>query len=116
MYQLNHIKAVLRDENLRKLLLAENLFPLKSYIDFHEQPSEIQEQIQESLDNVLQAFAPFQMIYPSPVEQLPDDAWIYGAKGVYVVSTQDGSVVFSRKVDAMRYANERSAVSREVLG
>ena len=51
---------------------------------------------------------------PPPFEQLPDDAWIYGTKGVYIVSNQDGSVLFTRKIDAVRYANNISSVSWEI--
>ena len=59
----------------------------------------------------MQASAPVQLIYQSPREHLSNDAWIYGTRGVYVVSNRDGCVLFTRKVDAFRYADKISKAS-----
>jgi hypothetical protein len=41
--------------------------------------------------------------------------WVfYWSKGVYIVRTQDGCVFFTRKADAVRYADEISKVSWEI--
>jgi hypothetical protein len=114
MFESKHINAVLRDAMLLELLLNCASIPLEKYIGFDQQNPEMQDEIIENIDGILQAYAPFQMQYASPVEQLPDDAWIYGTKGVYVVCTQDSCVLFTRKVEAVRYANEISKVSWEI--
>ena len=75
---------------------------------------ELQDEIIENVNETLQAYGRFQLRYPSPVEQLPEDAWIYGTTGVYVVANQDGYVVFTRKVNAVRYADQMSSVSWQV--
>lgn len=114
MFELKHIRAVLRDATLRKILLSNEAISLEKYFFFDQQSAEIQDEIVENIVGVLQAYAPIQLHYPSPVEQFPDDAWVYGTKGVYVVSNQDGSVLFTRKVSAFRYASQMSSVSWEV--
>lgn len=114
MFDLKNIKAILRDPNLRKELLLEKTIPLEAYLNFDQQTPEMRDEIIENLDGVLQAYAPVQCYFPSPYENLPDDAWIYGTKGVYVVSNQDGSVLFTRKIDAFKYANGISEVSAEI--
>jgi len=87
---------------------------MDKYVNFDKQPPELQDEIVENIDNVLQAHGLFQLIYSSPVEQLPWDVWIYGTRGVYVVSDQDGSELFTRKTAAVRYANKISKVSWEI--
>ena len=114
MFESKHIRAVLRDAGLRKKLLGNKAILLEQYNQFEQQSPEMQDEIVENIDDVLQAYAPVQLYYPSPFEQLPHDAWIYGTKGIYVVSNQDGSVLFTRKVDAVRYANNISSVSWEI--
>ena len=111
MFEFKHIRAVLQDAALRKLLLDNESLPLEKYINFDQQCREIQDEIVENIDEILQAHAPFQSHYSSPVQQLPDDAWIYGTRGVYVVRNQDGCILFTRKVAAVRYADEMSEVS-----
>lgn len=113
MFEPKHIRAIMRDAALREVLLRNKSIPLEKYQKFDQQTPEVQDEIVEAIDNVMQAFAPFQLYYSSPVEQLPDDAWIYGTKGVYVVNNQDGNVSFTRKIDAMRYANKLSKISWE---
>ena len=113
MFEPKHIRAILRDAALRKKLLVNKAIPLEKYDQFDKQSPELQDEIVENIDGVLQAYAPVQLYYRSPFEQLPDDAWIYGTKGVYVVSNQDGRALFTRKIDAVRYANNMSSVSWE---
>jgi len=113
MFELKHIRAMLRDPALRKLL-SDKAIPLEKYHQFEKQSPEMQDEIVDSIDNLLQAYAPFQLFYPSPFEHLPDDAWIYGTKGVYVVRNQDGRVLFSRKIYAVRYANSISSGSLDI--
>ena len=114
MFEPKHIRAILRDAALRKILLSNKAIPLEKYNQFEKQLPEMQDEIVDSIDNVLQAYAPIQLHYSSPFEHLPDDAWIYGTKGIYVVRNQDGSVLFSRKIDAVRYANSMSSVSLDI--
>ncbi len=114
MFESKHINAVLRDTELRALLLNSASVPLENYLSFDQQSPEMQDEINENIDEILQAYAPFQARYSSPIEELPDDAWIYGTRGIYVVCTQDGCVLFTKKVEAVRYANEISKVSWEV--
>jgi hypothetical protein len=115
MFELKHIKAILRDHTLRKELFEEKTIPLEAYLKFDQQTPEMRDEIIENIDGVLQAYAPVQCYYPSPYENFPDDAWIYGTKGVYVVSNQDGDVLFTRKIDAFKYANGISAVSWDIV-
>ena len=114
MFELKHIKAVLRDPGLREELIESGSIPLEKYNFFDQQDLNTQNEIIENIDEIMQASAPFQALHPSPCEHLPDDAWIYGTKGVYVVRTQDGCVLFTRKADAVRYADEISKVSWEI--
>jgi len=114
MFYSKHIKAVLRDAALRKALLNHGSITLEKYIDFDQQGPELKDEIIENINETLQAYGPFQLHYPSPVEQLPEDAWIYGTTGVYVVANQDGYVVFTRKVNAVRYADQMSSVSGQI--
>ena len=111
MFEFKHIRAVMQDAVLRKLLIKNGSLTLEKYINFDQQCPETQDEIVENIDETLQAHAPFQLHYSSPVEQLPDDAWIYGTKGVYVVRNQDGCILFTRKAAAVRYADEMSKVS-----
>jgi hypothetical protein len=114
MFESKHINAVLRDTKLRAWLLKSTSIPLEIYSSFDQQSPEMQDEIIENIDEILQAYAPFQARYSSPVEQLPDDVLIYGTRGIYVVCTQDGFVLFTKKVEAVRYVNEISKVSWEV--
>jgi hypothetical protein len=115
LFNLNHIKAVLANLNLQEILLTrDDSISIDQYNTYDLQSLEIQEKIIENIDEILQAYAPFQLYFQSPVEHLPDDAWIYGLRGIYVVNNQDGSVVFSRKSDAIKYADEMSTVSWEI--
>jgi hypothetical protein len=111
MFELKHVRAALRDPKLRQALLNDCEIPLERFENFDLQDPASQEDIIEAVDSALQGWAPFQLYFSSPVEGLPDDAWIYGTKGVYIVHNQDGSVVFTRKKDAIRYASDISAVS-----
>ena len=114
MFESKHIKAVLRDAALRNKLLSNKAIPLEKYNQFDQQSPEMQDEIVKNIYDVLQAYAPVQSYYASPFEQFPHDAWIYGTKGVYVVSNQNGSVLFTRKIDAVRYAKNISSVSWEI--
>ena len=114
MFELKHIKAVLRDPELREELIESGSLPLEKYNFFDQQDPSTQDEIIENIDEIMQVRAPFQVRYPSPCEHLPDDAWIYGTKGAYVVSNQNGFVLFTRKADAVRYADEISKVSWEI--
>jgi len=111
MFELKHVRAALRDSKLRQALLKDCEIPLERFKTFDLQDPASQEDIIEAVDSVLQGCAPFQLYFSSPVDGLPDDAYIYGTKGVYVVQNQDGSIVFTRKKDAIRYASDISVVS-----
>jgi len=114
MFELKHVRAALRDPKLNQELLNDREISLEKVKNFDLQDPASQEDIIEAVDSVLQAWAPFRLHFASPVDGLPDDACIYGTKGAYVVQNQDGSVVFSRKKDAIRYATGISAVSWKI--
>ena len=87
-----HVRAVLRNEKLKELLLL----PSKELtIEDYENYDNLNE---EKLDT-------------SPVEHLPDDAVIYGTKGFYFCTNQDGRVYFSNKKEVLKYASEMSKTS-----
>lgn len=106
-----HVKALLRDEALKNKLLSNQELSLQDYEHFDHLSFDKMDIASEEVINTLEAYAPFNVIYASPVEGLPNDAVIYGAKGVYMVTNQDGCVFFTRKRDALNYAGGISAVS-----
>ena len=108
------VRAVLRDKKLRKYLLSDRDISEAEYLSFDLLDEEKRDVASENVINVLDAFAPLILIYSSPVEHLPDDAAIYGTRGVYMLITQDGREFFSRKRDAIRLAESISKVSWEI--
>ena len=103
-----HIKALLKDNELSFRLLENNELTIEDYKNYDKLSGEKLDTANDEIFDVLQGYAPFQRCYPSPIDQLPDDASIYGTRGVYLVITQDDSVVFSVKREALKYANQIS--------
>lgn len=107
-----HVRAVLRNEKLKELLLLPSkeltLEDYKNYDNLNEEKLDI---ANENIIDAMEGYAPFSAYYPSPVEHLPDDAVIYGTKGFYFCTNQDGRVYFSNKKEALRYASEMSKTS-----
>ena len=114
MFELKHVRAAVRDPTLQRALLEDGQISLEKFKNFDQQDADTQDEITETVDSTLQALAPFQLYFSSPVDGLPDDAWVYGTRGVYVVQNQDGSIVFSQKKDALRYASDISEVSWKI--
>ncbi len=108
------VRAVLRDRKLRKHLLSNRDLSETDYLSFDTLDEDKRDVASENVINVLKAFAPLILIYSSPVEQFPNDAEVYGTRGVYMVITQDGEELFSRKKDAIRSAESISKVSWEI--
>ena len=109
-----HVKALLRDKKLKELLLCNDEFTVKEYEDFDNLSIEKSDIVVENIVDILEAFAPFNRHYSSPVEQFPDDAVIYGTKGIYVLINQAGTVFFSNKKDVLKYAGDLSNASWDV--
>ncbi len=109
-----HVKALLRDQNLKKILLSNQELSVQEYEDFDNLSFEKMDAALEEIINTLEAFAPFSRIYSSPVDFLPDDAVIYGTKGIYLLRNQDGYIFFSNKKEVLKYAGDISRVSWQV--
>jgi hypothetical protein len=109
-----HIKALLNDKELRFHLLKNNELTIEDYKNYDNLNDDKLDIANDEIFGVLAGYAPFQLYYTSPVEQFPDDAKIYGTKGVYLVMTQDDSVVFSRKNEALKFANDISKNSYSI--
>jgi hypothetical protein len=109
-----HVKALLRDPNLKTVLLRNKELSLHDYENFDNLSYEKLDIAAEEVINTLEAYAPFNVIYSSPVEGLPDDATIYGANGIYLLRNQDGCVFFTNKKEVLKYAGGISAVSWDV--
>ena len=106
-----HVKALLRDKKLQKLLLGNDVLTLKEYEDYENLSIEKRDIAFENIVGILEAFSPFNRLYSSPVEQLPDDAVVYGTKGIYVLMNQDGTIFFGNKKNALKYAGDISKTS-----
>lgn len=103
-----HIKALLKDKELSFHLLKNNELTIEDYKNYDNLSGDKLDIANDEIFEVLQGYAPFQCCYPSPVEQFPDDASIYGSKGVYLVRTQDDWLVFSTKREAIKFATDIS--------
>ncbi len=108
------VRAVLLNKNLREHLLKDSSFSESDYISFDSLDEEKQDYISENIINVLEAFAPFILIYSGPLQEHPDDARIYGTRGAYMVRTQEGRDFFSRKNEAINFAQSISKVSWDI--
>ena len=86
MFELKHVRAAVRDPKLQRALLEDVQISLEKFKNFDQQDADIQDEIIEIVDSTLQALAPFRLYFSSPGDGLPDDAWVYGTKGVYVVA------------------------------
>jgi hypothetical protein len=105
------VRAVLRNRKLRKSLLHDNGLNEDDYKNYDLLDEEKRDIAFDSLINALEAYAPFQECYPSPVEQFPDDVWVYGTRGIYMVRTQEGINFYTTKRAALQYASALSKVS-----
>jgi hypothetical protein len=108
------LQAFLRDVRLRKELLLYGDLPEADYKYYDLLVQETRDIAWGDVVDVLEGCAPFQITYPSPVDQYPDDAKVYGTKGVYMVKTQEGIEFFSTKRAALELANSVSKVSWKV--
>jgi hypothetical protein len=108
------IISILQNNKLKKNLLRSKEVSEDEYKSFDSLPYEKRALAEEHLIETLKAFSPFIVSYPSPIEQYPDDANIYGTRGAYMVTTQDGTVFFHLKRAAIQYASDISKVSWEI--
>lgn len=108
------VRAVLRNRKMRRCLLPDEELTEEDYRNYDLLDEEKRDSASENVINALEAYAPFQVFYPSPVEQYPDDAAIFGARGVYMVRTQDGIDFYSTKRAAVQFASSLSRVSWKV--
>ena len=108
------VRAALRDKKLRTHLLSYSDLSEAEYLSFDSLDEEKRDVASEDIENVLKAFAPLILIYSSPVEHMPNDAEVYGTRGVYMVISQDIEEIFTRKKDAIRFAESISKVSWEI--
>ena len=107
-----HVRAVLRNEKLKELLLLPSKeLTLEDYENYDSLNEEKLDIANENIIDVMEGYAPFNACYPSPVEDLPDDAFIYGTNGFYFCTNQNGHVYFSNKKEALKYASELSKTS-----
>jgi len=104
------VQAVLRDRKLRRCLLRDKELSEAEYRAYDLLTQDKQDIAAENVINASEAYAPVQVVFPSPVDQYPDDATISGTRGVYMVCIQEDREFFSTKRAAMQRANE---VSRE---
>ena len=107
------IKALLRDRGLRKNLLIDKGLSEEDYLSFDTLDEDRRETISENIINLLKSDALI-LVFSSPVEQFPDAATVYGTRGAYMVVTQDGTEFFSRKKDAIKYAESINKVLWEI--
>ena len=108
------VRAVLRDRKLRKHLLSNSDLSETDYLSFDSLDEDKRDIASENVIDVLEAFAPLTLIYSSPFEHLPNDAEVYGTRGIYMVITQEDREFFSKKTDAIRSAEAASKVSWEI--
>ena len=106
-----HVKALLNDKELSFHLLKNNELKIEDYKNYDNLSGVKLDIANEEIFEVLHGYAPFQCIYSSPLDYLPDDAAIYGVKGFYLVVTQDDWTVFSTKKEALKFANDISKQS-----
>ena len=109
-----HVRAVLKNENLKELLLLSNELTLDDYKNYDNLNEEKLDIANANIIDSMEGFAPFSAHYSSPYEHLPDDAVIYGTKGFYFCVNQDGYVYFNNKKEALKYASEMSKTSWDV--
>ncbi len=94
---------------LRDKELSEDEY--KSYDHLDQDKQDI---AAENVINALEAYAPLQVYFPSPVDQYPDDAKVFGVRGAYMVCIEGNREFFSTKRAAMQLANYVSRVSWKV--
>ena len=109
-----HIKALLRDKELNFNLLKNSELTIVDFKNYDNLSGDKLDIANEEIFEVLQCYAPFQCIYSSPIDYLPDDAVIYGVKGFYLVVTQDDWTVFSTKKGALKFADDISKHSYRI--
>jgi hypothetical protein len=106
-----NLQAILRNKKIRQELLASTTLSLEDYADFENLNEEKADEAYENIMNCLKAFATVTLHYPSPVEQYPDDAVLYGVRGFYFVELEDDIKYFSSKKEAIKFADSVSSNS-----
>jgi hypothetical protein len=105
-------RAVIRDSKLRKHLLCRRTgLSEDDFKSFDLLESERRDLVSDQIVEVLDAWAPFRLCYPSPIEQYPHGVEIFGTRGIYIVRTQEGLSFFSNRRSAIRFATSLSTVS-----
>lgn len=106
-----NVQAILRNKKIRQELLSSTMLSLEDYANFENLNDEKADEAYENIKNCMEAFATVILHYPSPVEQYPDDAVLYGVRGFYYVETQDVIKYFSSKKEALKFADDISSYS-----
>ena len=109
-----NVLTILRDRKLRDALLDDEDLTEQDYKSFDYLDQEKRDIAWENIVNALELYAPFQISYPSPIDQYPDDARVYGTRGFYMVWTQDDTYFFTTKRSALRFAESSSKVSWKI--
>ena len=106
-----NVQAILRNKKIKQELLNSTTVSLEDYANFENLNDEKADEAYENIMNCMQAFATVILHYPSPVQQYPDDAVLYGVRGFYYVETQDDITYFSSKKEAIKFADDISSNS-----
>lgn len=106
-----NVKAILRNKKIKQELLKSTTLSLEDYANFENLNDEKKDEAYENIMNCMEAFATLILHYPSPVEQYPDDAVLYGVSGFYYVKLEDDIKYFSSKKEAVKFADEISSNS-----
>jgi len=107
----NNVRAILRNNKIRQELLSSTSLSLEDYSNFENLNDEKADEAYDNIMDCMRAFATEIIHYPSPVEQYPDDAVLYGVRGFYCVESQDGIYYFSSKKEAIKFAEDISSSS-----
>jgi hypothetical protein len=109
-----NVLAILRDSKMRDNLLRDEDLTEQDYKSFDSLDQEKMDIASDNVVSTLESYAPFQISYPSPIDQYPDDAQVYGTRGFYMVRTQDDTYFFTTKRAALRFAESSSKVSWKI--
>jgi hypothetical protein len=106
-----HVRAFLRDEVLKQQLIDGGGLTLFEYENYDALTDEKKAVAYQNIADLLIGCAPFEMKYPSPIDMYPDDANVFGLRGIYFVCSQDETMIFGNKRAALKYADAISNAS-----
>lgn len=103
-----HVRAFLRDEVLKQQLIEGGELTLFEYENYDKLSAEKKAVAYQNIEDILTGSAPFEVKYPSPIDVYPDDANVFGTRGIYFVCGQDETMIFGNKRAALRFADALS--------